>query len=88
MAGKEGEMAQKQKRSRKARGGTGQGEPPVAAAPHAKERTEKVKKEAKALLEKIDALLHERQKGPCAKSHVPHVHLCDGTKMDLRKMFK
>ncbi len=82
-------MAQKQKRSKKAkRGVTGQEERPAAAVTNAKDRTKKVKKGAEALLRKVDSILAEYKKGLCPRSHTPHIHLCDGTKVDLRKMFK
>lgn len=51
------------------------------------QKTGEVKKQAEVLLEKINALLKERENKPCRK-HKPHVHLCDGTKIDLRKLFK
>ena len=57
------------------------------AEKHSKQRTaEELRKKIDALLEKIDALLEEHANDSCPKKFSPHIHLCDGTKIDLRKL--
>ena len=53
-----------------------------------RDKKDELIKRADALLEKIDALLREHALNSRPKKVSPHIHLCDGTKIDLRELVK
>lgn len=65
-----------------------EGEERTRSEASVRRKPEELKEKIAALLEKIDAALREHQNDACSENHVPHIHLCDGTKVDLRKLFR
>ncbi|MFY9461720.1 MAG: hypothetical protein WAP51_00775 [Candidatus Sungiibacteriota bacterium] len=79
-------MAQERKRARRKKEEATEA---PAVSKKGSARKKELDEKVAALLEEIETLIREHRKDSCPKKmHTPHVHLCDGTKMDLRKMFK
>ncbi len=89
-------MAQKREQVRKKRETVKTEGTSKTAKGSSKTSKEEILKRADAILEAVDALLKEYASGSrpkkagteASRRASPHVHLCDGTKIDLRKLFK
>ena len=82
-------MPQKREQVRKRRETARAEEGPKTGKPAAtRSKKEELDEKIAAMLEKIEALLKEHGRDSRNKKGSPHIHLCDGTKIDLRKLFK
>ena len=82
-------MAQKREQIKKKRqAAKTEGAPKTEKSSSKANKKEELIKRANAVLEEVDALLRKYANDSRPKKASPHVHLCDGTKIDLRKLIK